>query len=172
MLCILKGVNPTDSTRGRNALEMQALIEAQITALEHSSAVRHTVQGLNRVTVESVYFDKAGAALSESEKSYIDSQDADLKSVLGIRSGEQDTADTLDLGVTRSVNVSTSLSGITIDSFEDDHSFGNGVTSNSPIVLKDSSIVNLTWCVFPDGTTLTSDQLETLRTICETAVAT
>lgn len=171
MLCILEGVDATDTTRGRNALEMQELIEAQITALEHSSAVRHTVQGLNRVTVESAYFDKNGAALSASEKSYIDSQDADLKSVLGIRDGEQDLADTLDLGVTRTVNVSTSLSGITIDSFEPDHSFGNGCTSNHPTILKDASVVTISWCVFPDGTTLTADQLETLRTICETAVA-
>ena len=171
MLCIFKGNPDTDTTRGRNAVEMNDLIEAQVTALEHSSTVRHTVQGLNRVTVESVYFNKEGNALSESEKAYIDSQDANLKSILGVRLGEQDLADTLDLGVTRTVHISNSLSGLTMDLFEDDHSFGNGCTSNSIVVLKDDSQIRISWCAFPAGTTLTDSQLETVRTICETPIA-
>ena len=170
MLCIFKGNPITDTTRGRDSLDMQTLIEAQVAALEHSSTVRHTVQGLNRVTVESVYFNTDGNALSESEKAYIDSQDDNLKSILGVRPGEQDLADTLDLGVTRVVHISNSLSGLTMDLFMDDHSFGNGCTSNSTVVLKDDSQIRISWCVFPAGTTLTDSQLETVRTICETPI--
>ena len=171
MLCIFQGKQSTDSQRLRTPLEMTTLIEDQLTDLEHSPTVRHNKNGLNRVTEESVYVDNEGKNLTADEKAYIDSQDASLKSVLGIKEGKYPTADVLDLGVTRPVHISPSLDGITMDVFDEDYSFGNGCTVNATKIISDVTSILLTYVVFPEGTTLTSDQLSTLKTICETMVS-
>ena len=171
MLCIFQGKQSTDSQRVRTPLEMTTLIEGQLTALEHNPTVRHNKNGLNRVTEQSVYIDKAGKNLTADEKSYIDSENANLKSILGIKEGKHPTADVLDLGVTRPVHISPSLDGITMDVFDEDYSFGNGCTVNATKIISEGTSILLTYVVFPEGTTLTSDQLSTLKTICETMVS-
>ena len=171
MLCIFQGKQSTDSQRLRTPLEMTTLIEDQLTALEHNPAVRHNKNGLNRVTEQSVYIDKTGKDLTADEKAYIDSQDVSLKTVLGIKEGKQSTADVLDLGVTRPVHISPSLDGITMDVFDEDYYFGNGCTVNATKIISEGTSILLTYTVFPEGTTLTDDQLATLKTICESMVS-
>ena len=49
--------------------------------------------------------------------------------------------------------------------------FGNGCTVNATKIISEGTSILLTYVVFPEGTTLTSDQLSTLKTICETMVS-
>ena len=170
MLCIFQGQNSTVTQRLRTPAEMTTLIENQLTVLEHSPTVRHNKNGLNRVTEQSIYIDKHGKDLTADEKAYIDSQDVNLKTILGIKEGKQSASDVLDLGVTRPVHISPSLDGLTMDVFDEDYSFGNGCTVNATKIISDDTSILLTYVVFPEGTTLTNDHLATLRTICETMI--
>lgn len=174
MLCIFKAVPTTETHRQKQAHQVQAEIEAALPTLEHDPKIRHTIEGVNRITQESAYYNSSGALLSADDKAYVDKQDAEFKSIMGITDGTLDTADTLDLsasGSNRKTYISTSIEGITIESFITGSSFGNGVTCNVAQKLKDGTKERFSWCVFPQGTTLTDAQLEQLRVIFETAVA-
>ena len=174
MLCIFKAVVKTETHRQKRSNQVQSEIEAVLPALEHDPAIRHTIEGVNKITSESVMVNNQGQDLSEDDKAYIEKQEAQFKSLMGIKEITRDKSDVLDLsqsGNNRKVHISPSIDGITVESFEQGASFGNGVTCNVFQTLKDGTQLRFSWCVFPQGTILTVEQLEQLRVIFETPVA-
>ena len=48
-------------------------------------------------------------------------------------------------------DISPRLGDITLDDFPDGHSFGNGITLNATVPLKDISQARISWVIFDDA---------------------
>ena len=173
MLCIFKSVPKTETHTQKDAGRVQAEIEAVLPRLEHDPTVRHTIEGANKITKQSIMFNNQGSEMSADDKAYAEKQDPEFRSIMGVTTGDKDLEDVLDLshaGSNRKVHISPTIDGITVESFKAGASFGNGVTCNVPQRLRDGTEEKFSWCIFPKGTTLTVEQLEQLRVIFETPV--
>lgn len=175
MLCILPGKEKIKDASGlvvscgRDATCIQADIHSQIGSCEHGQEIQHRkegrcVLGIKKETIQEATlrikkdhadkhlpFDASTVVDSDLEVSVISEAISPLK---------------------RDVFIDPALrkadgSPVLLDDFPDGHSFGNGVTANSLVKLKDGTKLFLTWCIFPAGTTLDKVQKQKLCLICE-----
>lgn len=162
MICIFLA-NPT---LGLDAGEVQAAVEAQLAPLEHGPVeerpdgrfdiqlrIENEEEMLRRLAAE------RGTSLEVARAVFSDEQPSEL-----VKVGESRVAGP------RQVYISESLDGVTLDNFLPGRSFGNGVTLCGHVALNVGGVKFtriISWCIFPNGTTLTQDQRQTLRRLFE-----
>jgi len=156
-------------SQGRDAGTIQNDVHTQIGECEHNASVQHKKEGKNILILKKETIAEARTRIQNEHKEKhlpfdpVSVVEEDLKISLESESISP---------ILREVYVSPNCkkedgSDITIDDFPDGWSFGNGVTANASVRLKNGELVYLTWCSFPEGTVLTSNQKAQLRSICE-----
>jgi len=173
MLCIFQGKERLRDavgsiiSDGRSAGDIQEDIHAQVGPCEHAATKQCRSGGLFALDLVKETIGAATKRLREEHaKKHLPFDASTVR--------DEDCL-TTQVGESRSslvVFVSPSLlkddgTPVTIEDFRDNHSFGNGVTANSRVELKDGSVRHLSWCVFPEGTTLSNEQLNKLQVIFE-----
>ena len=171
MLCIFKGPTPINLIAG----DIQAAVEAQIAPCEHGPTVQERQDGCYDFQTRPETLAEINARLA-AENGVGAPVIADMlaRNVAGLNS----TPQPVKIGETRRagprrVRVSPDIvkadgSPVTLADFPDNFSFGNGVTCNSQVTLKDGSLHVLSWVVFPDAQEAAVEgNYETLRQLVE-----
>ena len=154
MLCIFQGPTPMDLIAG----DVQRATEAQVAACEHSHTVQERKEGCFDLRTRPETPNELHARLAE-DNGVGPSVVADLlargvggfdPSLRPVITGETRR------GGTRKVRISPNLvkddgSPVRLADFPDKFAFGNGVTTNSTVRLRDGSVRVLSWVVFPDA---------------------
>jgi len=175
MLCIFSGPTKTVSQiKGQKPIrldagECQKKIHSKVGVCEHSPAIQERKEGCYKLKLVKETLEQARKRISEEHRKQhllcdLESvTDGDCKTEIA---GETKLP-------TRSVFISPALrkddgSRVTIDDFPDTWSFGNGVTCNSTLTLKDGSKRIMSWCAFPENMGWTvRTKYNTLRKIFE-----
>lgn len=153
MLCIFQGPTPVNLIAG----DVQTAVQAQVVACEHSPAVQERQDGCYDLQTRPETLDELHARLArENNVGVLVIQDMLARSV-GLDPTLQQVVngETRRPG-TRKVLISPNLvkddgSPVQLADFPDNFSFGNGVTTNSWVTLRDGSMRVLSWVVFPDA---------------------
>ena len=152
MLCIFNGPTPLNLTAG----DIQTAIHAQVAPCEHAPSVQHRRDGCYDLQFRQETLDETHIRLSEENTVGVPViQDMLTRNVAGFDA----TPKQVVIGATRrsgthSVFISPNLvkddnSAVTLADFPDGFDFGNGVTCNSPIRLRDGSMRIVSWASFP-----------------------
>ena len=175
MLCIFQGkerirdANRNIISEGRDAGKIQTDIHTKVGQCEHSNAVQERKEGCFNLVLKTETITEAATRIrKEHEDKHFPFDSATVKS------GDCQTSivgETLS-ATPREVFISPLLkkddgTPVVIADFPDGHKFGNGVTANSRVKLKDGSVRYFTWCVLPEGVVLTPAQKDLLCSICE-----
>lgn len=175
MLCILQGkekIKDKDGSiisQGRDAGKIQTDIHAQIGQCEHDPTIQHKKEGCNVLTLKK---ETLVDATKRIKKEHTDKHlPFDPTTVVETDCQTSTVREKLSTN-SREVFISPLLkkkdgSPVVIDDFPDNHAFGNGVTANSRVKLKDGTELYFTWCVLPEGTVLSNAQKTKLCSICE-----
>lgn len=154
MICIFQGPTPMNLI----ASDVQTAIQEQVVACEHSPDVQERQDGCYDFQTRPETLDELHARLARENNVGVPViQDMIARNVGGLDPTPQQvvTGETLRPG-TREVLLSPNLvkddgSPVQLADFPDNFSFGNGVTTNSWVTLRDGSVRVLSWVVFPDA---------------------
>lgn len=175
MLCIFKGKKRIRDkkgkvlTEGRIAGDIQNDIHAQFGQCEHSNTIQHRKEGCFILVCHKETITEAKKRIRDEHK--INHLPFDPATVVESDLQKSVVGEALSR-VPHQIHISPSIkkddgSSVTIEDFPDEFSFGNGVTANSSVTLKDGSKMCLTWCVLPENTIINSSQKTSLCSICE-----
>lgn len=152
MLCIFKGPTPSNLIAG----DVQKAVEGQVCACEHDPTVQERQDVCYRLQL--VTERPAGKKIRLGDGTIGEILEEEVTRVAGKKR----------MSGTRKVLFSSALSGLTLADFPKSFSFGNGVTCNSMVTLRDGTIRCLSWAVFPDTQEATvNTKFETLRQLME-----
>lgn len=175
MLLIFKGterikdINGFILKQGKNSSEIQNEIQKKNKDCEHLKTIKHTKEGRELLTLKKETILEAQIRLkNKHNKEHLP---FDPLTVTENDLQEEVISSTLSQNP-REIYISPSLikkdgTKITIDDFKDGFSFGNGVTANSSVQLKDENNYFLTWCVFPENTKLDKKEIDDLQFLIE-----
>ena len=175
MLCIFSGPTRTVSQiKGQKLVRLDAgkcqkNIHSKVGDCEHDPAIQERKEGCFKLKFVKETLAQARKRISEEHRKQ--HLLCDLESVTDADCKTEIVGETKF--PTRTVFISPSLrkdngTKVTIDDFPDTFSFGNGVTCNSTVTLKDKSKRIMSWCVFPENMGWTvRTKYNTLRKIFE-----
>ena len=175
MLCIFLGPTKTiKQIKGQKPIRLiagdcQKNIHVKVGDCEHDPAIQERKKGCFKLKLVKETLEQARKRISEvHRKNHLPFDPASVTDA----DFETKTVGETKLP-TRTVFISPALrkddgSKVTIDDFPDTWSFGNGVTCNSTVTLKDGSKRIMSWCVFPENMRWTvRTKYNTLRKIFE-----
>lgn len=163
MLCIFKA-NTVTNKYHPSAGETQAIIESKITPAEHSPTVQHRKEGKFKLSLKTIKSWQGKELTPQAEQAL--NRNPDLALLLG--QPEEIITVTDEKKESGQVILSPSLNPLTLADFPDGFAFGNGVTCNVKVQMKDGTEHLLSWAIFPEDEAPTViDSYQKLRAIFE-----
>lgn len=153
MLYIFQGPTPANLIAG----DVQTAVEGQVAACEHSPTVQERQDGCYDFQTRPETLDELHARLADENNVGV----LIIQDMLARNVGLDPTPQQVVIGETRrpgtrKVRISPKLvkddgSPVRLADFPDNWSFGNGVTCNVTVRLRDGSARVLSWVAFPDA---------------------
>jgi hypothetical protein len=172
MICIFLGPTPANLEAG----DVQTAIHSQVAPCEHSPEIQERQDGCFRLERRPETLDEIHQRIGQEIKT-APQVVADLlaRNVGGLDATPQmvTTGRETKVAGTRKVVVSPDLlkdngKPVRLADFPEGFSFGNGVTTNSMVRLRDGSVRVISWAAFPDASEATvTAKADTLRQLVE-----
>lgn len=168
MLCIFKG-RPKVGGVNLDAGDIQVAVEAQVAGCEHDPTIQERQDGCYdfqaRVETKNEMFARLASEQNVGERV--------ARAVFAAEAPSQQVITGEARRSSRIVIVSDALlkddgNPVTLADFPDGWSFGNGITCNSIVRLRNGTLSNMSWVVFPDATeSIVRSRLTNLRQLME-----
>lgn len=153
MICIFSGPTPNNLIAG----DVQKAVEAQVSLCEHDPTLQERKKGLYRLEMRTER--PPGKKLRLPDGGIAETIEDEVTAVVGRTRVTQSP---------RKVRFSPMVTNISLTDFPENWSFGNGVTCNVMVPMRDGTVRCLSWAVFPDASESTvNGKFDTLRQLME-----